>query len=101
MLWSYFGAGHGKGEHDGMGAAVKKWLRHYQLQWCGVDLNNALDVVSLLQANFRLGAHSTFQKKQRHQETILRVFHHVPNGQVNRAVDLSCDTVKGTRNKIF
>ena len=32
ILWNFFETGHGKGEHDGAGACVKRALRRYQLQ---------------------------------------------------------------------
>jgi hypothetical protein len=27
MLWNFFGSGHGKGEHDGVGAIAKRKLQ--------------------------------------------------------------------------
>lgn len=48
MMWSFFGAGHGKGEHDGMGVVVKHWLAHNQLDRKGMPLNDVGDVVKLL-----------------------------------------------------
>jgi hypothetical protein len=30
MIWSFFGAGHGKGTHDGVGAIVKRFLQQKQ-----------------------------------------------------------------------
>lgn len=34
MVWNFFGSGHGKGEHDGAGAVVKRALtRAIEVQW--------------------------------------------------------------------
>lgn len=90
-----------KGEHDGMGAVVKRWLCRYQLDRAGVPLDNAADVVGLLQASLQLGAHSTFQRRQRYPHTITRVFHYVEVGQVDSGEDLTTTTIAGTHNKIF
>jgi len=34
MLWSFFGNGHGKGPHDGVGAVIKRFLcrKQFNLQ---------------------------------------------------------------------
>jgi hypothetical protein len=32
FLWNFFESGHGKGEHDGAGACVKRALRQHELQ---------------------------------------------------------------------
>lgn len=41
MLWSFFGNGHGKGPHDGVGAMIKRFLRREQLDVHGAKLQNA------------------------------------------------------------
>jgi hypothetical protein len=52
--WNFFETGHGKGEHDGAGACIKRALRRYQLnphagrfesaiqvvQWCNMVLSH-------------------------------------------------------------
>ena len=45
MQWNYFGSGHGKGEHDGAGAVIKRALTSEQLDNNGAKLQNAHDVV--------------------------------------------------------
>ncbi len=35
MLWSYFGLGHGKGVHDGVGVNLKQEIKKEQLQMDG------------------------------------------------------------------
>jgi hypothetical protein len=41
MMWSFFGNGHGKGPHDGVGAIIKRFIRHKQLNVHGEKLTNA------------------------------------------------------------
>ena len=46
MNWNFFCSGHGKGEHDGVGAIIKRALTHEQLKQHSVQLNRAAEVVS-------------------------------------------------------
>ncbi len=46
MLWSYFGLGHGKGVHDGVGAILKLEIRKEQFRMDGQKLQNVVDVVA-------------------------------------------------------
>ena len=39
MRWNFFGSGHGKGEHDGAGAVIKRALTHEQLKADVVHMN--------------------------------------------------------------
>ena len=48
MQWNYFGSGHGKGEHNGAGAVIKRALTSEQLDNKGAELQNAHDVVECL-----------------------------------------------------
>jgi hypothetical protein len=49
IIWSFFGMGHGKGVHDGVGAIIKWFfLWQKQLNAHGVPLRNATNVVSFL-----------------------------------------------------
>jgi hypothetical protein len=47
-LWSFFGIGHGKGLHDGVGAILKRFIMQAQLDANNPKLQNAKDVVELL-----------------------------------------------------
>ena len=49
MSWNFSASGHGKGEHDGAGAVVKRALTNEQLKSDGATLKNAGDVVRFLQ----------------------------------------------------
>ena len=48
MMWSFFASGHEKGEHDGVGAAIKRALTHEKLKSNGWKLKCAEDVVDFL-----------------------------------------------------
>jgi hypothetical protein len=41
FLWNFFESGHGKGEHDGAGACVKRALRQHEL--AGINCMNSID----------------------------------------------------------
>ena len=43
--WSFFETGHGKGEHDGTGACVKRALRRYQMSHSASRLKCSAEVV--------------------------------------------------------
>lgn len=101
MIWSFFGARHGKGEHNGMGVVIKHCQHHYQLGRTGLYLMCTMDVDSLLATNLLLRAYSTFSKRQRHVETIRRKFHHMEIGDVEKTKDIIAKTILGTRNKTF
>ena len=44
-IWSFFESGHVKGEHDGVGACVKRVLVKEQLKILGADLLYACSIV--------------------------------------------------------
>ena len=48
MMHNYSGSSHGKGEHDGVGAVIKRALTHEKLKVDGATLNNAASVVEFL-----------------------------------------------------
>lgn len=60
--WSidFWGLGHGKEERDGIGAVVRQWVQHYQLDKNGMRFENVVDVVELLQQTYQIGVYSTF-----------------------------------------
>lgn len=43
-IWIFFEIEHGKGEHDGVGACIKRSLWKYQMNYKGVCINNTHDV---------------------------------------------------------
>ena len=44
-IWNFFKSGHGKGEHDGAGACVKRALVNEQLKISRVELLDARSIV--------------------------------------------------------
>jgi hypothetical protein len=50
-LWNYFGSGPSKGPHDSVGAVVKHFIQHAQLDQDGPELKNAEQVVEFLRTN--------------------------------------------------
>ena len=85
MLWNFFGTGHGKGEHDGAGAVIKRALTAEQLDANGAKLQNAHDVVEWL----------TWKMADDGRQ---RLFVEVKMNDVDRSNAYTCQTVKGTRN---
>ncbi|GAQ92554.1 hypothetical protein KFL_010490010 [Klebsormidium nitens] len=97
--WNFFESGHGKGEHDGMGALVKSALRKWQLL-DGDDaprLTNAKEVVELLQARLKTAAPSSFPSRADQRAETARYFHLIEMDSVKDLPKLCCKTVPGTR----
>ena len=87
MIWNFFESGHGKGEHDGAGAVVKRALTHEQLKPDGAELKCAKDVVKFL-----CEALSTNKGGE-----VSRVFWEVPLHEVNREQLWDCKGISQTR----
>ncbi|MCO5599393.1 hypothetical protein L7F22_053495 [Adiantum nelumboides] len=85
MLWNFFGTGHGKGEHDGAGAVIKRALTAEQLDANGAKLQNAHDVVEWL----------TWKMANDGKQSL---FVEVKINDVDRSNAYTCQTVKGTRS---
>lgn len=60
MTWNFFGSGHKKGEHDGVGVVVKRSLTHEKIKTDGVMLRQAIDVVEFLTKTMSSGASSSY-----------------------------------------
>ena len=84
MQHHYFGSGHGKGEHDGVGVVVKCTLIAKQLKLDGAKLQNAEDAVNYLATTLP----STHKARRR--------FVLVKGKDVNRKTKWDCNPVKGT-----
>jgi len=93
MIWSFFGIGHGKGAHDGVGAIIKWFLRQKQLNAHGVPLQNAADIVSFL-------CKSLFQRLETfytgHHKPIKRIFWFIGIDDVDQNTAHPCDPILGT-----
>ena len=65
MTWNFFCSGHGKGEHDGQGAVVKRALEHEQLNVDGTRLTCAADVIDFARKHLSDGAAVVYDKQKR------------------------------------
>ena len=52
MTWNFLGSGHGKGEHDGAGAVIKRHFTHEQLKPDCIKLLCAVDVVPFFERDY-------------------------------------------------
>lgn len=95
MSWNFFGSGHGKGEHDGAGAVIKRSLTQYQLQPDCPKLDCAADVVALLRQTLSDGATATYASQARY---VSRVFWEIELGDVEREKNWDVKAVKNTRS---
>ena len=89
MLWSFFASGHGKGEHDGAGAIIKRALTHEQLKPDGWPMKCAKDVVSFLKHKFH---------DESAQSGVNRIFWEVKPAEVPRERKWNCKRVEGSRS---
>lgn len=89
MTWNFFASGHGKGEHDGAGAVIKRTLTHEQLKPDAWPMKCASDVVSFLKQRFggELG-----------QVGVNRVFWEIKTDEVPRETQWNCKKVPGSRS---
>lgn len=83
MCWNFFVSGHGKGEHDGAGAVIKRALTHEQLKVDGTPLKCAADVVYFLREKFNHSGKS-------------RVFWDIKLGEVDRTCQWNCKPIHKT-----
>ncbi len=49
MVWSYFGGGHGKGDHDGASVVLKQEIRKEQMNMDSVQFQKATNVVAFFE----------------------------------------------------
>ena len=95
MRWNFFGSGHGKGEHDGAGAVIKRALTHEQLKADAVHMNCAAHVVDFLRTNMSTGAAGVYSSQVR---DIKRVFWEVRIDEVNREKTWECQGIPELRS---
>jgi hypothetical protein len=94
MLWSFWGTGHGKGPHDGVGACLKQCIRKEQLKPDARKLHNATDVVAYLREAMNLG-NAAYPKAKR---VVHRNFREIGEEEVVRTDPLDCKTIPGSRS---
>ena len=107
MTWNFFESGHGKGEHDGAGAVIKRALTHEQLKADGVPLKCARDIVMYLREHFTLGVHAVYSSTQvRDTRPVYsstqvrdtrRVFWEVGIDEVKRDISWDCHPIPNLR----
>ena len=86
-VWSFFEAGHGKGEHDGAGACVKRALSREQLKFEEkAKLKNAHEIVEWCNKYLYTGSSQN--------STIKRFFYLVEENNIPSRCD--CDTISGS-----
>lgn len=93
VIWNFFETGHGKGEHDGAGACVKRALRRHQLRRDSERFRDARQVVDWCTAHMTTSAASSFP--QRDARIVRRFFWYVDSSDIDSA-SLECATVDGT-----
>ena len=86
MLWNFFCSGHGKGEHDGAGAVIKRALTEEQLKTDGVPTKCAADVVAFLRLKY------SSSKREG------RVFWEIKEGEVDRNIRWDCEAIHKSRS---
>ena len=89
MLWSFFASRHGKGEHDGAGAIVKRALTHEQLKPDAWTMKCAEDVVSFLKHKFH---------DENSQSEVTQIFWDIKAADVPRERKWNCKRVEGSRS---
>ena len=86
-VWSFFEAGHGKGEHDGAGSCVKRALSREQLKFEEkAKLKNAHEIVEWCNKYLYTGSSQN--------STIKRFFYLVEENNIPSRYD--CDTISGS-----
>ena len=95
VMWSFFDTGHGKGEHDGAGACVKRALPRYQLQHDSVRLRDVQHVSDWCREHIGTSAASSFRRRDAGE--VSRWFWTVSSSVIASIQSFDCRTVKGTQ----
>ena len=88
MMWSFFASRHGKGEHDGARAVIKRTLTHEQLKPNAWPMKCATNVVAFPKHTF-----SNIDQ----QSIVNRIFWEIKENEVSRAHMWNCKRLKGSR----
>lgn len=88
MMWNFFASGHGKGEHDGAGAVIKRTLTQEQLKPVAWHLKCAGDVVAFLKHKF-CGPGNV---------QVCRIFWEIKESDVDRERKWDCKRVTSSRS---
>lgn len=90
-MHNFSASGHGKGEHDGAGAVIKRTLTHEELKPDGWPMKCAADVVNFLNATFQ-------PTRGGHRCSTQRVFWLVSKDDVQRNLLWDCQPITGSRS---
>jgi hypothetical protein len=94
-MWSFFGFGHGKGLHNGVGVVLKRFIWRVQLDVKSIKLQNAKLVVFLLKEKLNGQPESSYSSGLRF---VTHIFFHVKHVDVDRVIQYTCDAIKGIRD---
>lgn len=92
-IWSFFESGHGKGEHDGAGACIKRALQRYQLWHDSERFRDARQVVDWCTLHMSMGASSSFGYQG--APAVRRFFWCVESSDID-VYSGECSTIPGT-----
>ena len=92
-IWSFFESRHGKGEHDGAGACVKRALRRYQLRRDTQRFRDARQVVDWCTHHMGVDSSSSFSTVG--ARVVRRFFWYVDGADIDVSSG-DCATVHGT-----
>ena len=74
IIWNFFEMGHGKGEHDGAGACIKRALRRHQLNHESERFRDAKDVVEWCKSHMSVDSSSS-ETEQSQSRRVRRFFY--------------------------
>ena len=89
MMWNFSTSSHRKGEHNGVGAVIKRTLTHEELKPNMASLKCVADVVNFLKATFG-------DKGQSHMCNTQIFFWLVSQDEVQQDVQWECLSIKGS-----
>ena len=81
MTHHFSGSRHGKEEHDGAGAVIKRHLTHEKLKPNGIKLPNAIEIVSFLKETMSTRADATYPSSK--ARALSRGFWDIKEGDVD------------------
>jgi hypothetical protein len=93
MMWIFFGTRHGKGPHDGVRVVLKRFFKKIQLYVNGPKLQNAKDVVNLLDTHLSSRSKTSYKKERKF---VTQKNLHVKTIDVDHQTKYICGFVKGT-----
>jgi hypothetical protein len=98
MLWSYFGSGHSKGIHDGVGAMLKQSIWYEQMKMESPKLQTAANVVAfyLQKQTTEAKSYNNHREHRNCRRNVIRFLHLIEN--VDRWKKYDCKYFSGVRS---